>query len=229
MIMGDTCTRDCGFCSVRSGRPEPLDETEPKRLAGAVAEMALRHVVLTSVTRDDLGDGGAGHFAACARAIKAAMPECAVEVLVPDFRAMRNSIETVLSAPIEVFGHNLETVPTLYATARPGADYKTSLLVLRTAKELKPDLLTKSGLMIGLGEKAMEVKAVMRDLRNVDCGVLTLGQYLRPTSHQLPVERYICPAEFQSYEKLGQSMGFTKVLAGPLVRSSYRAAELLIA
>ena len=201
-----------------------MDETEPERLAGAVGEMELSHVVITSVTRDDLEDGGAEHFARCAEAIKEAKPEATVEVLVPDFR---KHVETVVRSPIDVFAHNLETVPSLYEMVRPGADYEVSLKVLEAAKQLRPDIPTKSGLMLGLGEKALEVKAVMRDLRDVDCDFLTLGQYLQPTTEQLPVERYVCPLEFHSYEKLAGSMGFRRVLSGPLVRSSYKAAELL--
>jgi lipoic acid synthetase len=227
MILGDICTRNCGFCSVTSGKPKPPDETEPESVASAAADLGLRHVVLTSVTRDDLKDGGAGHFAACAEAIKRTLSQCTIEFLVPDFNGGRESVEIVAGAAIDVLGHNLETVPRLYEEARPGADYASSLSVLEACKEFRPDLPTKSGLMIGLGEKAIEVKAVMRDLRQVGCDFLTLGQYLQPTTSQLPVQRYICPVEFQSYEKLGRSMGFKRVLSGPLVRSSYRAAELI--
>lgn len=223
MLMGDTCTRNCGFCAVAHGRPKPLDPLEPARLAEAVARLDLKHVVVTSVDRDDLPDLGAGHFAAAARAIRARVPQCAVEVLTPDFQGRRTAVETVARAPIAVYDHNLETVPRLYRRARAGAHYERSLDVLRWAKAERGDLLTKAGLMLGLGEEIDEVLGVLRDLRSAGCEIVTLGQYLRPSPRHLPVERYLDPAEFEHLGRAAREMGFLHVESGPLVRSSYHA------
>ncbi|MBY0278471.1 lipoyl synthase [Candidatus Binatia bacterium] len=223
MLMGDTCTRNCAFCAVSHGRPEALDPMEPYRLAHAVEKLGLQHVVVTSVDRDDLEDLGAGHFAATVRAIRHAVPSCEVEVLTPDFQGRHDCVETVASAPIAVYNHNLETVPRLYKRARAGAKYERSLDVLRFARATRPDLLTKAGLMLGLGEEIEEVRAVLRDLRAAGCDIVTLGQYLRPTAKHLPVERYLDPAEFDELGRDALGMGFRHVEAGPLVRSSYHA------
>jgi lipoic acid synthetase len=223
MLMGETCTRNCGFCAVDHGRPEPLDPLEPGRLAHAVARLGLQHVVVTSVDRDDLPDLGAAHFAAAARAIRANVPGCEIEVLTPDFQGRRECVETVAGSPIAVYNHNLETVPRLYKRARAGARYERSLDVLRFARAARPDLLTKAGLMLGLGEEIDEVLAVLRDLRAAGCDIVTLGQYLRPTAKHLPVERYLDPAEFAELGQRARGLGFRHVESGPLVRSSYHA------
>jgi lipoic acid synthetase len=223
MLMGDTCTRNCGFCAVSHGRPKPLDPLEPERLATAVARLGLQHVVVTSVDRDDLPDFGAAHFAAAAQAIRRRLPACEVEVLTPDFQGRRASVETVAAAPIAVYNHNLETVPRLYKRARAGAGYERSLDVLRWAGEARPDLITKAGLMLGLGEEIDEVRAVLADLRAVGCRVVTIGQYLRPSKKHLPVERYLDPSEFEALGAEARAMGFAHVESGPLVRSSYHA------
>ena len=223
MLMGDTCTRNCGFCAVAHGRPKPLDPLEPQRLANAIARLGLTHVVVTSVDRDDLPDLGAGHFAAAARAIRATVAGCEVEVLTPDFQGRREAVETVAAAPIAVYNHNLETVPRLYKRARAGARYQRSLDVLRFARATRPELLTKAGLMLGLGEELDEVLAVLRDLRDADCNIVTLGQYLRPSAKHLPVERYLEPSEFDDLGRQARDMGFRHVESGPLVRSSYHA------
>jgi lipoic acid synthetase len=223
MLMGDTCTRNCAFCAVAHGKPKPLDPLEPQRLADAIAKLGLTHVVVTSVDRDDLPDLGAGHFAAAATAIRTTVPSCAVEVLTPDFQGRRESVETVAAAPIAVYNHNLETVPRLYKRARAGARYERSLDVLRVARATRPELLTKAGLMLGLGEEIDEVLAVLRDLRDAGCDVVTLGQYLRPSAKHLPVERYLDPAEFEDLGRRARELGFRHVESGPLVRSSYHA------
>lgn len=223
MIMGDTCTRNCGFCAVAHGRPKPLDPLEPGRLAVAVSRLGLRHVVVTSVDRDDLPDLGAAHFAAVARAVREQSPACAIEVLTPDFQGRRECVERVAAAPIAVYGHNLETVPRLYKRARAGARYERSLDVLGRAARQRPGLLTKAGLMLGLGEEIAEVLAVLRDLRAVGCQILTLGQYLRPSAGHLPVERYVHPSEFTELGAAARELGFGHVEAAPLVRSSYHA------
>lgn len=223
MLMGDTCTRNCGFCAVSHGRPQALDPMEPVRLATAVERLGLQHVVITSVDRDDLDDFGAGHFAATARALRHRVPACRIEVLTPDFQGNRDSVVTVAEAPIEIYNHNLETVPRLYKRARAGARYERSLDVLRVARETRADLLTKAGLMLGLGEEADEVLAVLRDLRTIGCDILTLGQYLQPTRDHLPVERYLDPSEFEEWGAEARSLGFKHVESGPLVRSSYHA------
>lgn len=227
MLLGDTCTRNCAFCAVTHGRPLALDPGEPARVAEAVERLGLRHVVVTSVNRDDLPDGGAAHFAATARAIRARLPECRVEVLVPDFQGDLAAVGTVLGAPIDVFNHNLETVPRLYRRARAGARYERSLAVLAEAagRGHGRGLLTKTGLMLGLGEAEDELRSVFEGLRAVDCDVLTLGQYLRPSPAHLPVVRYVPPEEFQALRALALGFGFRHVEAGPLVRSSYHAWE----
>ena len=223
MLMGDTCTRNCGFCAVSHGRPAALDPMEPVRLATAVERLGLEHVVITSVDRDDLDDFGAGHFAATARALRGRVPSCRIEVLTPDFQGRRESVVTVAEAPIEIFNHNLETVPRLYKRARAGAKYDRSLDVLRFARETRTELLTKAGLMLGLGEEPDEVRAVLADLRSIGCDILTLGQYLQPSRDHLPVERYLDPAEFEVWGREARQMGFRHVESGPLVRSSYHA------
>jgi lipoic acid synthetase len=226
MIMGDVCTRSCRFCAVQGGEPLPLEPSEPERIAMAAKDMGLRHVVVTSVTRDDLEDGGAAHVAAVIRALKGLGPKLSVEVLVPDFRGREESVRTVVDAEPAVFNHNVETVPALYRTVRPEADYHVSLGVLRLAKRLRPHMLSKSGLMVGLGEHTEEVEGVMDDLRRVDCDIITIGQYLRPSMEHLPVIEFIEPAEFERYRELGKRMGFSAVAAGPFVRSSFNAAEV---
>lgn len=223
MLMGDTCTRNCGFCAVSHGRPAPLDPLEPVRLATAVERLGLAHVVITSVDRDDLDDFGAGHFAATAAALRARVPQCRIEVLTPDFQGRAESVVTVASSPIDIFNHNLETVPRLYKRARAGARYERSLDVLRVARETGPSLLTKAGLMLGLGEELDEVREVLGDLRSIDCDILTLGQYLQPSGSHLPVERYLEPREFDELGREARAMGFRHVESGPLVRSSYHA------
>lgn len=228
MLMGDVCTRNCPYCAVAHGRVRPLDPDEPRRIAEGVVRLELDHVVVTSVDRDDLPDGGAGHFAATATAIKRLRPAARVEVLVPDFKGARPSIETVVRSPIEVFNHNIETVPSLYRKARPGGNYKRSLEVLSYAREFARNgrevpLLTKAGIMLGLGEERAEIAGVLRDLRSVGCEILTLGQYLRPSRDHLPVERYVPPGEFAELRDEALAMGFRHVESAPLVRSSYHA------
>ncbi len=229
MLMGDVCTRNCPYCNVTHGKVRPLDPDEPRRIAEAVARLELKHIVVTSVDRDDLPDGGAAHFAATATAIKQLQPAARVEVLVPDFKGDHRSVETVVRAPVDVYNHNIETVPSLYRMARPGGRYERSLDVLRHARglgaQLRRDLLTKTGVMLGLGEELDEVLAVMRDLRSVECDILTLGQYLQPTRDHLPVARYVRPEEFVELRRAGIEMGFRHVESGPLVRSSYHAWE----
>jgi lipoic acid synthetase len=223
MLLGDTCTRNCGFCAVTHGRPLAVDAGEPGRVAVAVARLGLRHVVITSVNRDDLPDGGAAHFAATAQAIKDRLPSCRVEVLVPDFKGDETAVGRVAASPIDVFNHNIETVPRLYARVRAGARYGRSLAVLKAAKGRRPDVLTKAGLMLGLGENEPELVSVFSDLREIGCDVLTLGQYLRPSADHLPVDRYVPPEEFAGLRERALRLGFRHVEAGPLVRSSYHA------
>ena len=224
MIMGDICTRRCPFCDVAHGKPEPLDPQEPEHLARAIQAMALAYVVITSVDRDDLRDGGAGHFAECIRAVRARSPETRIEVLVPDFRGrMDKALEALRREPPDVFNHNLETVPRLYRQARPGADYQWSLELLHRFKPLHPQVPTKSGLMLGLGETEHEVEAVLIDLRAHGCDMLTLGQYLQPSREHLPVQRFYTPEEFDALGRLAQRLGFSNVASGPMVRSSYHA------
>ncbi len=224
MIMGDICTRRCPFCDVAHGQPQPLDADEPENLARTVEAMGLRYVVITSVDRDDLRDGGAGHFARCVGALRRRVPDTRVEILVPDFRGrMDIALESLGKTPPDVFNHNLETVPRLYRKARPGADYRWSLSLLRRFKELQPRVPTKSGLMLGLGETMEEVEQVLTDLREHGCDMLTLGQYLQPSTGHLAVERFITPEEFRRLGQLATRMGFSSVASAPLVRSSYHA------
>ena len=224
MIMGAICTRRCPFCDVGHGRPEPLDEQEPENLARTVAAMGLTYVVITSVDRDDLRDGGAAHFARCIHAVRAAQPGIVIEALTPDFRGrMDVALALLEQEPPDVFNHNLETVPRLYRQARPGADYRWSLELLQRFKARRPQLPTKSGLMLGLGETTEEIREVMRDLRAHGVEMLTLGQYLQPSVHHLPVARYAPPEEFEQLRVEGIAMGFSHVASAPLVRSSYHA------
>jgi lipoic acid synthetase len=224
MIMGDICTRRCPFCNVAHGRPAPLDTNEPLNLAKTVAALQLEYVVITSVDRDDLRDGGAKHFVACIQAVRDMSPKTEIEVLVPDFRGrMEVALKIFQQDSPDVFNHNLETVPRLYKQARPGADYEWSLQLLKRFKSMQPMVPTKSGLMLGIGEKLEEVLQVMGDLRTHNCDMLTLGQYLQPSRHHLPVQRYVSPAEFEQLASLGRDMGFKNVASGPMVRSSYHA------
>jgi len=224
MIMGEICTRRCPFCDVAHGKPLALDKDEPRQLAEAVAEMKLKYVVVTSVDRDDLKDSGAGHFADCISELRAHNPNTRVEVLVPDFRGrMEIALEILSNCPPDVFNHNLETVPRLYKKARPGADYQWSLALLKQYKQLNPTVLTKSGLMLGLGETLDEVREVMRDMRDHDVDMVTLGQYLQPSRDHLALERYVHPDEFAELARDAKALGFSHVASGPLVRSSYHA------
>ena len=226
MIMGDICTRRCPFCDVAHGRPGSLNTNEPSNLSSTIKMMELDHVVITSVDRDDLRDGGANHFRQCIDAIRTASPETTIEILIPDFRgrAMK-AIEQIVASPPDILNHNLETIPRLYKRVRPGANYEHSLQLLRDFKESCPNLPTKSGLMLGLGESIPEVEAVMQDLRDHDVDLLTLGQYLQPSLDHLPVERYVDPKEFLDLATLGNQMGFGHVASGPMVRSSYHADQ----
>ena len=223
MILGDTCTRSCGFCAVKTGRPEFLDKDEPRRVGEAVEIMKLRHAVITSVNRDELFDGGAQIFAETIREIRSRVPGCRIEVLIPDFVGNEQALNIVLDAQPDILNHNTETVPRLYKTVRPQAHYNRSLELLFRAKQ--KGFLTKSGLMLGLGETIEEVIDTMSDLREVECDILTLGQYLQPTQSHLPVERYVLPEEFAMLKQRGLEMGFRYIESGPLVRSSYHAAE----
>ena len=224
MIMGDICTRRCPFCDVAHGRPLPLDNEEPKHLARTISDLGLKYVVITSVDRDDLRDGGAAHFAACLRTIRQMNPGIKLEILVPDFRGrMDIALQVLASDPPDVFNHNLETVPRLYKKARPGSDYEGSLNLIRRFKESNQAIPTKSGLMLGLGEEIDEVKTVMRELVDHRCDMLTLGQYLQPSKYHLPVERSVHPGEFDELRDFGLSLGFSQVASGPMVRSSYHA------
>lgn len=224
LILGDTCTRDCRFCNVKTGRPTPVDSGEPERVARSVQAMGLKHAVITSVDRDDLPDGGASAFAGVIRQIRDLQPGCTVEVLIPDFQGDVTALKTVLDERPDVLGHNVETVPRLYRRVQPQCQYDTSLDVLRQARRLAPEVLTKSGLMVGLGETVDEVVEAMRDLRNVGVDILTLGQYLRPSMQHVPVQRYYPPEELEMLRRRGVEMGFGWVESGPLVRSSYNAA-----
>jgi len=223
MILGDVCTRTCSFCNVATGRPRAVDSGEPERLADAVAELGLEHVVLTSVDRDDLDDGGAGQFARCIEALRAASPETTVEVLTPDFLRKEGAVETVVAARPDVYNHNVETVPRLYHTVRPAADYRHSLDLLARVHRLDPGIFTKSGLMVGLGEARDEVLEVMEDLRASDVDFLTIGQYLQPTLRHIAVDRFVTPAEFAELARAGQARGFLLVASSPLTRSSHHA------
>ncbi|MBL0625229.1 lipoyl synthase [Aeromonas jandaei] len=224
MIMGAICTRRCPFCDVAHGRPLPLDPEEPKKLALTIKEMNLKYVVITSVDRDDLRDGGAQHFADCIREIREHSPQTRIEILTPDFRGrMEQALEVFRETPPDVFNHNLETAPRMYRVARPGADYKWSLKLLRRIKEMHPHVPTKSGLMMGLGETNEEIVEVLKDLRAHGVNMLTLGQYLQPSRHHLPVKRYVPPAEFDELKDVAMELGFTHAACGPFVRSSYHA------
>jgi lipoic acid synthetase len=224
MIMGDICTRRCPFCDVGHGRPNPLDSNEPANLAKTIRSMGLRYVVITSVDRDDLRDGGAQHFIDCIEQTRRLNPEIKIEILTPDFRGrMDTALEIMAKSPPDVFNHNLESVPTLYKKVRPGADYQWSLNLLKNFKHLYPQVPTKSGLMLGLGEQIDEVKQVLRDMRSHDVNMLTLGQYLQPSLDHLAVERFVTPDEFDALGKFAYSIGFDQVASGPMVRSSYHA------
>ena len=223
MILGDVCTRSCGFCAVKTGRPVMLDLDEPRRVAEAVQQMKLRHAVITSVNRDELADGGSGVFASTIRAIRDLVPSCRIEVLIPDFQGRRDQIQTVIDARPDVLNHNTETVPRLYRTVRPQAKYDRSLALLDMCK--RQGLTTKTGFMVGLGESVEELADVMRDLRAAGTDILTIGQYLQPTKSHLPVERYYTPDEFLHLKTIGLELGFRHVESGPLVRSSYHAEE----
>jgi lipoyl synthase len=225
MLMGDTCTRACAFCNVKTGLPGPLDEAEPERVAEATATLGLKHVVVTSVDRDDLNDGGAAHFAAVICAIRTRCPSTTIEVLTPDFLRKDGAVETVVAAKPDVFNHNLETVPSKYLTVRPGARYFASIRLLQQVKELDPAMFTKSGLMVGLGEERNEILQVMDDLRAADVDFLTIGQYLQPTRKHHPVMRFVPPAEFKAYETIAYAKGFSMISSSPLTRSSYHAGE----
>ena len=223
LLMGDTCTRSCGFCHIKTGRPTALDEDEPRRVAESVALMKLTHCVLTSVNRDELPEGGAHIFANAIIEIRKRLPQCSVEVLIPDFKGNRQALETVMQARPAILNHNTETVPRLYRTVRPQANYQQSLHVLSAAKVIDPQAVTKTGIMVGLGETRDEVLSVMEDLRRHDVDILTIGQYLRPSPLHLPIHRYVHPDEFQEFHDAGMAMGFKWVESGPLVRSSYHA------
>ena len=224
MILGDLCTRRCAFCDVAHGRPLPPDAEEPERLARAIAALELRYVVVTSVDRDDLRDGGAGHFAQCVQAVRKHAPSIRIELLVPDFRGrLERALEALSAQPPDVLNHNLETVPQLYRAVRPGADYAHSLELLRRFGRMHPDIPTKSGLMLGLGETPAQLRTALHDLRDAGCQMLTLGQYLQPTRHHYPVQRYVPPEEFEALGREARRMGFAEVASGPLVRSSYHA------
>jgi lipoic acid synthetase len=225
MILGDVCTRNCAYCAVAHGRPPRFDAAEPERVGEAVAQMQLRHAVITSVDRDDLPDFGAWAFAETIRQIHQRVPECSVEVLVPDFQGDEDAIRAVLEARPEIYNHNTETVPRLYKRCRPGGRYERVMRIFRFAKTVAPDIPTKSGIILGMGETNEEILAVMEDLRRVDVDILTLGQYLRPSNGHIALDRYVTPDEFRMFSDAGKSMGFKHVESGPLVRSSYHAWE----
>ncbi|MCK5552879.1 MAG: lipoyl synthase [Deltaproteobacteria bacterium] len=226
MIMGNMCTRNCRFCAVSYGTPASLDEDEPERVASTAEQLGLRYIVITSVTRDDLEDGGVQHFAETVQAIKRRRPKTLVELLVPDFQGKHSSLNTILSTPPDVLNHNVETVPRLYSQVRPQADYRRSLDLLKRVHARSPSTLTKSGLMLGFGEREPEVIQVIQDLLDVGCRLLTLGQYLQPSRQHHPVIRYLHPEEFEAYKAVGEKMGFLEVASGPFVRSSFRAAQM---
>jgi lipoyl synthase len=225
MIMGGTCTRACAFCNIATGLPDALEPTEPQRVADAVAKMGLKHVVITSVDRDDLIDGGAEHFAETVRAIRRAAPSATIEILTPDFLRKDGAAETVIDSRPDVFNHNLETVPRLYLKIRPGARYFHSLRLLQKVKERDPEQFTKSGLMVGLGETKEEVMQVMDDMRSAGVDFITIGQYLQPTRKHAPIDRYVSPDEFKAYETIARAKGFLMVSSSPLTRSSHHAGE----
>lgn len=223
MILGDVCTRSCGFCAVKTGRPLFLDTDEPKRVADAIAKMDLKHAVITSVNRDELDDGGSGIFAETILRVRAKSPNCKIEVLIPDFKADRKALQKIIEANPEILNHNTETIPRLYRTVRPQGNYEWSMRTLKIAKEA--GMTTKTGIMAGLGETYNEVIAVMKDLRKVNVDIFTIGQYLQPTKAHLPVDRFVHPDEFEAYKEEGLRLGFRHVESGPLVRSSYHADE----
>lgn len=223
MILGDVCTRDCAFCGVKSGKPSPLDAEEAERVAEAAARLGLEYVVVTSVTRDDLPDGGAKAFADTIHAVRARLPGCRVEVLIPDFRGNKKALRTVVKAKPDVLNHNVETIRRLYPSARPGAQFERTLTLLKRAKEIDPEIVTKSGFMVGLGERDEEVYDLLADLRGSGCDIVTVGQYVRPSLRHHAVIRYVKPEVFRLYEQWGEELGFRKVMAGPFVRSSYMA------
>jgi lipoic acid synthetase len=227
LILGNTCTRKCGFCGIRHGAPMPLDKDEPRRVVEAIGRMGIRHAVVTSVTRDDCADGGAGQFADVVRRIHGELPGVSVEVLVPDFAGNQGALETVLQTQPEVFNHNIETVPRLYSIARPQAIYRRSLEILARAAEYKVRLKVKSGLMVGLGESFEEVGSTLAEMHDAGCSMVTIGQYLRPTQSQLAVVEFVTPERFNDYRDVALSIGFTEVSSAPFVRSSYKAAEFL--
>lgn len=226
LILGATCTRDCRFCNIEGGRPKPPDPDEPRRVADAAGRMNLRYVVVTSVTRDDLQDGGAGHFAATIGALREGIPGVRVEVLIPDFQGVQSSLETVLAARPDVLNHNMETIRRLYATVRPQADYDRSLELLARVGKIDPSIPAKSGIMLGLGEAEKEVEETISDIHRTGCRMLTIGQYLQPTAGHLPVVDFITPEAFQRWRKMAKKTGFEKVASGPFVRSSYHAGEM---
>jgi lipoyl synthase len=224
LIMGNICTRRCPFCDIAHGKPDALDQDEPAHLAKTIATMKLKHVVVTSVDRDDLRDGGATHFGLCIKEIRIQSPKTRIEILVPDFRGrMEKALEELANNPPDIFNHNLESIPRLYKAVRPGSDYQWSLDLIKNFQAMHPDVPTKSGLMLGLGETIEEVQQVMQDLRDHGCRMLTLGQYLQPSRHHLAVERFVTPAEFEQLAEVGKQMGFEHVASGPMVRSSYHA------
>ncbi len=227
MILGSVCTRNCPFCAVSKGRPEPVDVTEPERVAEAVKQLELKHVVITSVDRDDLPDKGAGQFAATVRAIRRIKPDATIELLIPDFCGLKEAIDLVLEAKPTILNHNLETVRRLHPIIKPKSDYFRSLWLLKYVKDKAPDMLTKSGLMVGLGETDEEVLETLRDIRNTGCDIVTIGQYLKPPNSRLEVKRYVKPETFKLYKEAAEEMGFAFVASAPLVRSSFNAAEIL--
>ncbi len=226
MIMGDRCTRKCSYCDVSHNRPLPLDPSEPYNIAKAVRMLRLKYVVITSVNRDDLPDGGASHFAKVIRTVRKENPECCIEVLIPDFLGDRKSLETVAQAQPQVINHNIETVPSLFPVVRHRGDYRRSLNIIRWIKDINPEIVSKSGMMVGLGESKEEIIEVMKDLINANCDVLTIGQYLRPSKNHYPVKKYYTEEEFKELEEVGYSLGFKQVFSGTLVRSSYHAEEI---
>ncbi len=227
MILGDVCTRSCRFCGVKKGKPKSVDHGEPERIAEMARILGLKHIVITSVTRDDLEDGGAEHFARCVNEIHHTCPEATVEVLIPDFMGKTDSLAVVMNSRPDILNHNVETVPRLYSKIRPEADFKRSLNILKESKEINPEIITKSGLMVGIGESRDEVISVMKLLHDVECDVVTIGQYLAPSTKSYPVHEYIDPAVFSEYENIGKQIGIRWIYAGPYVRSSYNAEELM--
>jgi lipoic acid synthetase len=226
MIMGDTCTRNCPYCDVAHGKPKPLDPNEPFNIANAVKKLGLKHVVITSVNRDDLPDGGASHFTNCITEIRKQLPSCKIEVLIPDFQGDWNALKIVADAKPDVINHNIETVPSLYKKVRHRGNYNLSLSLIKKIKELDKNIVSKSGIMVGLGETKEEIIKVMEDLLGHNCEILTIGQYLRPSKNHLPVEKYYTDEEFKELEEIGYKMGFKEVFSGKLVRSSYHADEV---